>query len=219
MSTVPNPTVPTANTRWSALGTGTNLVTYSPGDEVTNLGLLFTRIYPTFDGTDDSSPVKVTATAEKNSLGGLASPTARTLTTLYGEKDFYEIPTTEKQVPGFDNSPIWTLMTDNDEEFVGRSYAGKPESLSTIEFTIPAVFELMKAFSLHASKNSVFTIIQCYDDGMLDDLYYIVVPRCTIAGLSSSPQKNNSGALFKLRFKPMGGKFIPKYIKQSRTSS
>lgn len=212
-----------AHTRWSDLtpaqNAGSDIVAYSPGQEVTNLGLLFTRVYPTYDGTDDNNPVKVSVSAEQTALGGTVKPTASTLGTLYGTKDFYTLPCIEKTVPGFDNPAIWTLMTDNPDEFVGRSYSGKAESVSTLKFVIPTVFDLISDFTEHLAHNSIFTVLMCYDDGNLDNLYYIVVPRCSLAGLGSSPQKNNSGGLYRVEFKPMGGQFIPKFIRQPRTSN
>lgn len=208
----------TNHTRWSDISGGSQIISYEPGDEVTNVGLLFTRVYPTYDGTDSASPVKVSSALEKATLYGSSPPTVSSLNTLYGGKNYYLLPCLEKQVPGLDNTPIWTLMTDHDNELVGRSYAGKPESLSTIGFSCPAVFGLIDDFTDHAAHNSVFTILQCYDDGNLDDLYYIVVPRCTLAGVTTSQQKNNSGGTMNLKFKPMGGQFIPRFISTPRTT-
>lgn len=209
---MPTPSDPV--TRWSALGTPSSILSaYEPGfKEVTNLGLLFTRAFLAYDGITQSQ--YISPTNEKNTL--YSNPSINSLSTLYNNKSYYDLPCIEKQFPGVVDSPTWTLQTDSSLEQVGRSYAGKPESLSTLEFTCPVIIPLQEALISHAAKNSVFTIIQCYDDPNQDDIYYIVTPRCTLLGINTTPAVNNSGARMKVRFKPMGGIFIPVYLNESR---
>ena len=205
-------------TRWSAITGGTDGTVYSPGDEITNVGLLYTRIYPTYDGTDSNSPVKVSVAAERSALGGNARPTASTLGTLYSGKGYYSVPCLEKQIPGLLDAEIWTLMTDDDNEFVGRTYSGKPKGLTNVSLLMPALPELIGKLTDHAANNSIFTVIYCYDDGNKDDLYYVVIPRCQILGIESKEASNNSGGTVRVKFKPTGGVFIPKYIKDPRVA-
>ena len=221
-----------ANTIWSAIGeTGTSgsgsgsgpatnaMLDYTPGvEEFTNLGLLYTRAYLTGDGTGakvGNSPLPRLTAQQEKALWVDQAPAVSALSS-YAPLRYVWLPCMSKQLPGVDDSPTWTLMTDSPKEVIGRTYTGKPEKLTTLEFTCPAEITLQNLLTKHAEYRSVWTLIQCYDDPNQDDLFYIVTPRCQVLGVGTSSGENNSGGELNVKFQPMGGMFAPVYLSQSR---
>lgn len=215
-----------AHVAWGDVG-GSPLANfnYKPGvKEFTNLGLLATRAYLTHDAVN-----KVTYVTPSQEQGLIETPTLAKLKSIYDQEvtvgnettkpQYIHLPTMQKQLPGMDDAPTWTLMTDDPQEFIGRSYAGKPEKLSTLEFTCPAAMELQDLFMKHATHGSSWTLIQCYDDANEENIFYIVTPRCRLLGTGTSSAENNSGGELSVKFQPMGGIYRPVYISTPRNPS
>lgn len=208
------------STAWETYVGGSPLdnFSYTPGvKEFTNLGLLATRAYLTHDAVSNPGVTYVTPTAEQNFIKTAKAQLAAALKSTYQSAPYIHLPTMSKQLPGMDDAPTWTLMTDDPQEFIGRSYAGKPEKLSTLEFTCPAGMDLQNLFMEHATHGSSWTLIQCYDDANEESLYYIVTPRCRLLGAGTSSGENNSGGELSVKFQPMGGVYRPVYVTIPRT--
>jgi hypothetical protein len=205
------------NIAWGGFtGTAVGSFLYSPGsNEITNLGLLTTRAILTYDATDSSAPVKVTATAEKTFV---TTPTVAAMKTTYGKASYVLLPAISKSFPGFEDAPDWTVITDDANELVGRSYAGKPERISPMSFAVPVVLDLQEILCKHFEYGSSFTLIQCYDDPNEDSLYYVITPRCRLRGVGGADGDNNSGAQSTIQFQPMGGIYVPVYLTEARTT-
>lgn len=203
------------SSQWAVLaGEDNSIVKYEPGvAEFTNLGLLYTRAYLTLDGSTGIQHAK--ASLEK-SWWVDNTPSIDTLRN-YREVPFIMLPCMNKMVPGIEDSPTWTLMTDSPYEFIGRTYSGKPERLSTLEFTCPAQIDLQQELTKHCEYRSMFTLIQCYDDPNQENIYYIVTPRCQAQGAGTSSSENNSGGELSVKFQPIGGMFVPVYLSQARS--
>ena len=226
-----------ANTIWSAIGetgistgpgsaggnTTNSLLEYTPGiEEFTNLGLLYTRAYLTGDGTgtkdSEGNPLPSVSAKKEQEKWVDSTPLVSSLS-IYSPLRYVWLPCMSKMLPGIDDSPTWTLMTDSPKEFIGRTYTGKPEKLATLEFTCPAEMKLQQLLTRHAEYRSTWTLIQCYDDPNQDSLFYIVTPRCQVLGVGTSSGENNSGGELNVKFQPMGGMFAPVYLTQPRTTA
>lgn len=207
------------NTAWSAFSnTALDSFDYTPGaGDITNLGLLTSRAVLASDPTD-STYAGVVATAE---TAFLTSPDAGKMTTAYGAAllKYLQLPAKSKPLPGFDDSPTWTEMTDDPDEKVGRTYTGKPEKITTLEYALPGNIALKTILDKYYLAGAIWTLVQCYDDPKEASLYYTVFPHCRILGVGGNNGENNSAGEFTVRFQPEGGIYVPCYVTQARTAS
>ena len=207
------------NTAWSAFSnTALDSFDYTPGKkDITNLGLLTSRAVLASDPTD-STYAGVTAT---NEAAFYASPSATTMTTAYGAATlkYLQLPAKSKTLPGFDDSPTWTEMTDDPDEKVGRTYTGKPEKITTLEYALPANLDLKAILDKYFLAGAIWTVVQCYDDPKESSLYYSILPHCRILGVGGNSGENNSAGEFTVRFQSEGGIYVPVYVTQARTTA
>lgn len=200
---------------------------FTPGQgEVTNLGLLFTRLFLTYDAVPTTNQGGVTTIpgeiiSAEDEAGFVQAPSYSAMSTLYNKAamKYLKLPTMSKSMPGFDDSPTWTEMTDSVDEVVGRTYNGKPEKITTLEYACPASVKLQTLLTKHYVRGSVWTVIQCYDDPIDSNLYYIVTPRCKLIGVGGNNGENNSNGQLTVKLQPLGGVYVPVYITQARVVS
>ena len=207
------------NVAWGAFSnTALDSFDYTPGKgDVTNLGLLQSRAILARDGTGEQT-VSVGDSAESTFIN---TPTIANMTAAYGLAGlgYLQLPAMSKSFPGFDDAPTWTLMTDDPDEKVGRTYVGKPEKVTVQEYTLPANLKLKGILDDHCAAGSLWTLVQCYDDTKESSLYYIVLPHCKIIGVGGNTGENNSGAEITVRFQQEGGIYVPVYLDQLRSTT
>lgn len=208
------------HTTWSDFSNTamTGFTSYTPGKgDITNLGLLQNRAVLARDGTGTQS-ASVSDSSEETFL---STPSLANAVAAYGGAtlSYLQLPAMSKSFPGYEDAPTWTVMTDDPDEKVGRTYVGKPEKVSTIEYTLPANLDLKEILDSHCAAGSLWTLMQCYDDTKESKIYYIIIPHCKILGVAGNNGENNSAAEITLKFQPEGGIYVPAYLSTLRVTS
>lgn len=207
------------NTAWSSFSnTAIDSFDYTPGEgDITNLGLLTSRAILASDPTSSTYAGVVKA----NETAFLASPSATTMATAYGAATlkYLQLPAKSKPLPGYDDSPTWTEMTDDPDEKVGRTYTGKPEKITTLEYALPANIALKTILDKYYLAGAIWTLVQCYDDPKETDIFYTVFPHCRILGVGGNNGENNAAGEFTVRFQAEGGIYVPCYVTQARVTT
>jgi hypothetical protein len=120
-------------------------------------------------------------------------------------------------LPGISDAETWTINTDNPEQEIAETIAGKFGGISALEFNVTYDPLLMATLVAHA--NTKFTVQFVIDDPALDAIIGINVPGCRLVspGSSSSASNSSAGAMT-VKLQPSGGGLIADVLQVVQTA-
>ena len=117
-----------------------------------------------------------------------------------------------KTLPGISEGETWTFSTDDPEQEIAETIAGKFGGVNKLDFEVPYDPFLQAKLVEHAGTN--FTVRTVYDDAQYASIYCIEVVNCflTTPG-STGGTANNSAPTMTISAQPRGGGLIADCIK------
>ena len=126
-------------------------------------------------------------------------------------EDPIPLKTTNKSLPGFDDAPIWEIVTDDPAQEVAEKVKGKFAGMKMLEFT--EVFDPVRSVLISKHHNSTLEVVMIYDDPKLPFIAAITVPDCELVNPSdSSGGETNSKGDMVIKVQPIGGKTVGELI-------
>ena len=109
-----------------------------------------------------------------------------------------------KTLPGFTDGETWTFTTDNPDQEIAETIAGKLGGINVLSYEVPYDPNLMK--QLVGLSDLPITIQVLYDDEALDMVYQINVKKCFLINPGESGgTANNSAPTMTIKLQPRGG--------------
>ena len=128
----------------------------------------------------------------------------RVLNTAAGMETIRLTVSGTKSLPGIAEGETWQFSTDDPEQEIAETIAGKFGNVSAFSFEVPYDPILLQKLVTHAKTK--FTVRVVYDDAELPDIYRIDVLGCflTTPGSTSGTQ-NNAAPSMTITLQPRGG--------------
>jgi len=109
-----------------------------------------------------------------------------------------------KTLPGIAEGETWTFSTDNPEQEIAETIAGKFGGIAPLNFEVPYDALLLEKLVAHATTN--FTVRVVYDDAIYTQIFRIDVKDCfLVTPGSTGGAANNSAPTMTVTLQPRGG--------------
>ena len=109
-----------------------------------------------------------------------------------------------KTMPGIEDGETWQFSTDDPEQEIAETIAGKFGGATPLVFEVPYDPMLIQKLTAHAATN--FTVEVIYDDTFYPDIYKIAVNDCFLLSPGKSGGTgNNSSPNMTITLQPRGG--------------